>query len=220
MMRLHREGNKTLNIVMSLLLIAAFGAYWTSSWGVAILLFLLTVLFIFMLQFFRNPDRSVDTINDDVILSPADGKVVVIEDVDDPETKVGKRVQISIFMSPLNVHANRVPVSGKIKYFKYHPGKYLVAWNPKSSTENERTTFVLDSKHGPIVIRQIAGAVARRICSYPKEGDPVRQGDELGFIKFGSRCDILLPPEADIKVKIGDLVKGNINTIATFGSRS
>jgi len=178
------------------------------------------VLFIFMLQFFRNPDRSVDTINDDVILSPADGKVVVIEDVDDPETKVGKRVQISIFMSPLNVHANRVPVSGKIKYFKYHPGKYLVAWNPKSSTENERTTFVLDSKHGPIVIRQIAGAVARRICSYPKEGDPVRQGDELGFIKFGSRCDILLPPEADIKVKIGDLVKGNINTIATFGSRS
>ena len=204
--------------MLSLLLITALAAYWSGSWILIVLLFLLTVLFMFALQFFRNPDRHVSHADDNVVLSPADGRVVVIEEVDDPETKVGTRTQVSIFMSPLNVHVNRVPVSGKISYFKYHPGKYLVAWNPKSSTENERTTFVLESPHGAIVIRQIAGAVARRICSYPKTGDGVTQGDELGFIKFGSRCDILLPPEANINVKIGDQVKGNIDTIATFDS--
>lgn len=215
-MRFHREGKMTFNIVLSLLLIASFTAYWTESWIMVDMLIVLVIVLIFMMQFFRNPDRSVTSTDNNSVLSPADGKVVVIEEVDDTETKVGKRVQVSIFMSPLNVHVNRVPISGVVSYFKYHPGKYLVAWNPKSSTENERTTYVLNTEHGKIVLRQIAGAVARRICSYPKTGEKVTQGDELGFIKFGSRCDILLPLGADIQVAIGDQVKGNIDLIATF----
>ena len=215
-MRFHREGKMTFNIVLSLLLIASFTAYWTESWVLVLLLILLVVLFIFMMQFFRKPDRTVSKTDANTVLSPADGRIVVIEEGEDPETNVGTRVQVSIFMSPLNVHVNRVPVSGVVSYFKYHPGKYLVAWNPKSSTENERTTYVLDTPHGKMVLRQIAGAVARRICSYPRAGDKVQQGEELGFIKFGSRCDILLPPEANIKVSIGDQVKGNIDRIATF----
>jgi phosphatidylserine decarboxylase len=206
----------TFNIVLSLVLIASFMAYWTESWFLVMLLILLVILLIFMMQFFRNPDRSVVALDDDKVLSPADGKVVVIEEVEDPETNVGKRVQVSIFMSPLNVHVNRIPISGVVSYFKYHPGKYLVAWNPKSSTENERTTYVLDTPHGKVVLRQIAGAVARRICSYHGVGDKVEQGEELGFIKFGSRCDILLPPDTNIVVSIGDQVKGNLDVIATF----
>ena len=215
-MRFHREGKMTFNIVLSLLLIASFTAYWTESWVLVLLLILLVILLIFMMQFFRKPDRTVSKTDANTVLSPADGRIVVIEEGEDPETNVGTRVQVSIFMSPLNVHVNRVPVSGVVSYFKYHPGKYLVAWNPKSSTENERTTYVLDTPHGKMVLRQIAGAVARRICSYPRAGDKVQQGEELGFIKFGSRCDILLPPEANIKVSIGDQVKGNIDRIATF----
>ena len=217
-MRFHKEGTVSITVA-TMLFVAVISAYIITE-HIALLLLTIGafVLWVLILQFFRNPDRSVAEVNDNLILSPADGRVVTIEEVEDAETQVGKRIQVSIFMSPLNVHANRVPVSGKIKYFKYHPGKYLVAWHPKSSTENERTTFVLSSSHGDIVIRQIAGAVARRIVSYPPQGSDVSQGDELGFIKFGSRCDILLPVHADIKVSIGDQVKGNVHTIASFVS--
>lgn len=217
-MRFHKEG--TVSIVIATLLLAASltAAVLTEHLLWHLVSLGLLILWILILQFFRNPDRSVKSTDENIVLSPADGQVVTIEEVDDHETQVGKRIQISIFMSPLNVHVNRVPISGTIKYFRYHAGKYLVAWHPKSSTENERTTFVLSSTHGDIVIRQIAGAVARRIVSYPPEGAEVVQGQELGFIKFGSRCDILLPIHAEIKVAIGDKVKGNIHTLATFNS--
>ncbi len=215
-MGIHREGRNTLIIVGLPLVVSIYflitsqGIYSISS----------TVwfggFFLFVLQFFRNPDRTIANPDEDAFFSPADGKVVAIEEVVDPEILTDKRIQISIFMSPTDVHANRVPMSGSIKYFKYHPGKYLVAWHPKSSTENERTTFVLDTRHGDIMIRQIAGAVARRIMSYPKAGSQVKQGDELGFIKFGSRCDIFLPLNANVVVNIGDHVKGNVDVIARF----
>ena len=216
MIALHKEGRAS--IAVAIMPLAACLALLISTWQIIWIILSIgsLVLLLFILQFFRNPDRSIEAVDDDIILSPADGKVVTIEETEDSETQVGKRIQISIFMSPLNVHANRVPVSGKIKYFKYHAGKYLVAWNPKSSTENERTTFVLESKHGDIVIRQIAGAVARRIMSYPKQGQTVTQGQELGFIKFGSRCDIFLPVDANVLVNVGDAVKGNIDQIASF----
>ena len=215
-MRIHREGRASL-LILGLPLLVCLGLAITTS---EVLWIALTIwfsgFFFFVLQFFRNPDRTLAHPDEDALFSPADGKVVAIEEVTDPEILTGKLIQISIFMSPTNVHVNRVPMSGSISYFKYHAGKYLVAWHPKSSTENERTTFVLATKHGEILIRQIAGAVARRIMSYPKVGSSVRQGDELGFIKFGSRCDIFLPLDARVKVKIDDHVKGNIDIIARF----
>jgi phosphatidylserine decarboxylase len=215
-MGIHREGRTTLLIVGLPLLVSIYflitsqGVYSISStiWFGG--------FFLFVLHFFRNPNRTIAHPDEDALFSPADGKVVAIEEVIDPEILTDKRNQISIFMSPTDVHANRVPMSGSINYFKYHPGKYLVAWHPKSSTENERTTFVLNTIHGEILIRQIAGAVARRIMSYPEVGSRVKQGDELGFIKFGSRCDIFLPLNANIAVKIGDHVKGNVDVIARF----
>ena len=215
-MRIHREGRASL-LILGIPLLICLGLATITS---AVLWIGLTIwfggFFFFVLQFFRNPDRTIAEPDENAVFSPADGKVVVIEEVTDPEILTDKRMQISIFMSPTDVHANRVPMSGIIKYFKYHAGKYLVAWHPKSSAENERTTFVLTTKHGDILIRQIAGAVARRIMSYPMTGSSVQQGDELGFIKFGSRCDILLPLDADVVVKIGDHVKGNVDIIARF----
>jgi phosphatidylserine decarboxylase len=155
--------------------------------------------------------------NENQVLAPADGKVVVIEETDEPEYLKSRRKQISIFMSPINVHVNRMPVSGTISYAKYHPGKYLVAWHPKSSTENERTTLVAKMNSGTeILFRQIAGALARRIKWYVKEGQPLQQGDEFGFIKFGSRVDIFLPLSAKVSVKIGDITKGGKTVIAEF----
>ncbi|RLD21832.1 MAG: phosphatidylserine decarboxylase family protein [Bacteroidetes bacterium] len=215
-MRIHREGRASL-LILGIPLFICLGLAITSG---AVLWIALSIwfggFFVFVLQFFRNPDRTIAHPDENAMFSPADGKVVAIEEVTDPEILTDKRIQVSIFMSPTDVHANRVPISGMIKYFKYHTGKYLVAWHPKSSTENERTTFVLSTKHGDILIRQIAGAVARRIMSYPKVGVSVQQGDELGFIKFGSRCDIFFPIHAHISVKIGDHVKGNIDIIARF----
>ncbi|MFM1912329.1 MAG: Phosphatidylserine decarboxylase, partial [Bacteroidota bacterium] len=167
-------------------------------------------------QFFRVPVRTT-RLNDDLIIAPADGKVVVIEEVIETEYFNDKRRQVSIFMSPLNVHINFNPISGIVKYFKYHPGKYLVAWHPKSSTENERTTYVVESDNGqPVLFRQIAGALAKRICWYAEEGERVVQGNEFGFIKFGSRIDIFLPLDAEICVEIGDKPVGGETVIARW----
>ena len=172
------------------------------------------IAFLLLLQFFRSPARRLFT-NEDLLVAPADGKVVVIEDVHEPEYFDDVRKQISIFMSPINVHITRNPISGIVRYFKYHPGNYLVAWHPKSSTKNERTTVVVESEAGPFVLfRQIAGAMARRIVWYVNEGDEVSQGEEFGFIKFGSRVDIFVPVDTDVKVQIGEKVKGGQTVIA------
>ena len=174
------------------------------------------VFYCFLLWFFRNPDRTVDPV-DGKILCPADGKVVVVSKTIEEEYFKDERIQVSIFMNPLNVHINRYPVNGEVVYLKYHPGKYVVAWHPKSSLENERTTVVIkDYKGREILVRQIAGAVARRIVCYAKPGEKTVQGDDLGFIKFGSRVDLFLPLDTEIAVKEGDIVKGNINLIATL----
>jgi phosphatidylserine decarboxylase len=172
------------------------------------------LLFIIIVQFFRNPHFDIAQ-DDKVVLCPADGKVVVIEETTETEFLKDKRIQVSVFMSPVNVHVNRHPISGVIKYFKYHPGKYLVAWHPKSSTENERTTVVTETKTGTqVLFRQIAGALARRIVWYVKEGDKVEQGDQFGFIKFGSRVDLFLPLGSKINVEIGEVVKGGQTVLA------
>ncbi len=172
------------------------------------------LLFIIILQFFRSPATKL-TKNDDQVICPADGKVVVIEETEETEFLNDRRIQVSVFMSPINVHINRNPVGGIVKYFKYHPGKFLVAWHPKSSTENERTTVVVENTQGiQVLFRQIAGALARRIVWYVKEGDVVEQAEQFGFIKFGSRVDVFLPLNADIQVKIGETVKGGVTVLA------
>ena len=175
------------------------------------------IFFILIVQFFRHPHITTPQ-GDDLVIAPADGKVVVIEEVEEPEFIKGKCRQISIFMSPLNVHVNRYPVSGSVIYEKYHPGKYLVAWHPKSSDKNERTTIVIKNKNfGNIMYRQIAGMVARRIVNYANEGLMVAQGEDSGFIKFGSRVDLFLPLNSQLLVKEGDRVIGGISEIARLG---
>jgi phosphatidylserine decarboxylase len=166
-------------------------------------------------SFFRIPSRDF-TYDENAIVSPADGKVVVIEEVHDTEYFNEKRLQISVFMSPANVHVNRYPFSGKVLYSKYHKGKYLVAWDPKSSTENERHSIVLENTKSPVLVKQIAGALAKRIMNYATVGEQVRQNDELGFIKFGSRVDLLLPIGTKVNVKIGEQVKNGISVLAIF----
>ena len=174
-----------------------------------------SIIFLIFLQFFRSPKRNW-VISSRSIVCPADGRVVAIEEVEEPEYFNGeKRIQVSVFMSPLNVHLNRYPISGRVAYAKYHPGDFLVAWHPKSSTENERNTVVIETTFGPtVLIRQIAGFVARRIVWYCNQGDEVKQGDELGFIKFGSRVDLFLPLDAKIKVELEEKVKGGISVLA------
>ncbi|GAB4249162.1 MAG: phosphatidylserine decarboxylase family protein [Vicingaceae bacterium] len=216
-MKFHKEGYPTLLLVLVLVLILNAIAFFVveSKWlDMAIYIFS-ALLLITVLQFFRNPSRKQVT-DDLLILSPADGKVVVIEEVEEQEYLKEKRRQISVFMSPVNIHMNRYPVGGVLEYFKYHPGKYLVAWHPKSSVENERTTAVVNNPKGKILFRQIAGALARRIVFYGKEGETVKQNEECGFIKFGSRVDVLIPLEAEVLVKIGDKVKGGITPLAKF----
>ena len=172
------------------------------------------IILILILQFFRNPKRNTK-FNDGLIISPVDGKVVAIEKVYEKEYFKDERIQISIFMSPLNVHVTRYAASGSIKFSKYHPGKYLVAWHPKSSEKNERTTVVIDNiNFGEVLYRQIAGAVARRIVNYAKVGDEVVQGEDAGFIKFGSRVDLFLPLDSKIKVELNQIVKGGEDNIA------
>jgi len=171
-------------------------------------------LFVFILWFFRNPKRNILK-NPEIILSPADGKVVLIEEVDEVEFFNEKKIKVSIFLSPLDIHVNRYPVSGKVLYSKYHKGKYLVAWHPKSSDKNERSTIVIENKKfGKIMYRQIAGAIARRIVNYAKVDSYVEQGDDSGFIKFGSRVDVFLSKDTKLKVNVGDKVKGGITVIA------
>lgn len=173
-----------------------------------------SILYLLVLQFFRNPIIKINA-DPKYVLAPADGKVVVIETTEETEYLKEKRIQVSIFMSPLNVHVNRNPVGGIVKYVKYHAGKYLVAWHPKSSTENERMTIVYELENGlQILARQIAGAVARRIKCYIAENDQVAQGEEFGFIKFGSRVDVFLPLDADVKVKIDQSAKGGRTVLA------
>ncbi len=172
------------------------------------------IFYFIILQFFRNPKIIIDH-NEQQVLAPADGKVVVIEEAEEKEYFNERRLQISIFMSPINVHVNRSPVAGVVKYFKYHAGKYLVAWHPKSSSDNERTTVVVEIPDGPeVLFRQIAGAMARRIKWYINEGDRVQQGAEFGFIKFGSRVDVFLPLGAEVKVSVGDKTKGGRTVLA------
>ncbi|MBT1701993.1 phosphatidylserine decarboxylase family protein [Chryseosolibacter indicus] len=216
-MKIHREGH----LVLFVLLLVLFGLNWVvfyyfpQSPLVQNSAILVSVIFyLLILQFFRNPIFQI-TQNTKHVLAPADGKVVVIEETIEPEHLKDRRKQVSIFMSPVNVHVNRMPVGGKISYFKYHPGKYLVAWHPKSSTENERTTVAVKTNDGvEILFRQIAGALARRIKFYVKEGMELEQGQEFGFIKFGSRVDVFLPLDAKVTVKIGDITKGGRTIIA------
>tara|TARA_A100001015_G_scaffold47897_1_gene52962 strand:- start:392 stop:1039 length:648 start_codon:yes stop_codon:yes gene_type:complete len=172
------------------------------------------IIFVFILWFFRNPKRNIIK-NPELILSPADGKVIAIKEVDELEYFKDKKIQISIFLSPLDIHVNRYPVSGEILYSKYHKGEYLVAWHPKSSDKNERTTVVIkNKKFGEVMYRQIAGAVARRIVNYSKVNSNVEQGDDSGFIKFGSRVDLFLSKDLNLKIKVGDKVKGGLSIIA------
>jgi phosphatidylserine decarboxylase len=216
-MTIHKEGRTLLFVLLIILVAIIWGFdYYLPDANVLrnIIIGIGVVFYLVVLQFFRNPIITVDKNNKHVI-APADGKVVVIEEADEPEYLKGKHKQISIFMSPFNVHVNRMPVGGEISYYKYHPGKYLVAWHPKSSTENERTTVVAKMSNGTeILFRQIAGALARRIKCYVQQGQPLEQGQEFGFIKFGSRVDIFLPLDATVKVKMGDKTTGGKTVIA------
>ena len=217
-MKIHPEGY--IIILVAFLILVGINVLIRSIWSYQWLTILLaTASFIFfcvIVWFFRNPDRTLIA-EDDKIFAPADGKVVVIEEVEEPEYFKDKRIQVSIFMSPLNVHVNRFPVNGEVIYTKYHPGKYLVAWHPKSSLFNERATVVIKTPNGEeVLVRQIAGAVARRIVTYPKPGDQATQGSDLGFIKFGSRVDLFLPLGTKINVDLEQAAKGNQTVIATF----
>jgi len=211
----HKEGQKiifvTLLIVGSLFLIIDFIEI---PWLVKTLQIALLTFFILILQFFRNPKRHTK-LNDEHVISPVDGKVVVIEEVEESEYFKDKRLQVSVFMSPINVHVTRYPIGGKVVFSKYHPGKYLVAWHPKSSEENERTTVVVENAtFGKLLYRQIAGALARRIVNYAKKDQNVVQGSDAGFIKFGSRVDLFLPLNTKLKVQLNQKVKGGESIIA------
>ena len=219
-MKIHREGYVIILIIFLLLAglnalvfyLCSYNLLWFSiPFGLASFVF-----FCLIVWFFRNPNRTL-TPDDNKIFAPADGKIVIIEEVEEIEYFRDKRIQVSIFMSPLNVHVNRYPVNGEVSYVKYHSGKYLVAWHPKSSLLNERSTVVIKTSSGhEILVRQIAGAVARRIVTYSKPGDKALQGSDFGFIKFGSRVDIFLPLNAKINVELEQISKGNQTVIATF----
>ncbi len=217
-MTIHKEGYKSIGIaalifgLINILSFIFFGNYPAVS---GVILFVSVILFLFIISFFRIPYRSL-TIGENEVICPADGKVVVIEEVVDEEYFHDKRLQVSIFMSPANVHVNRNPVSGEIVYNKYHKGKYLVAWHPKSSTENERHTVVIKNNKAEILVKQIAGALAKRIINYVSIGQEVHQGNELGFIKFGSRVDVLLPVGAKVQVGLNQVVKGGVTVLAVL----
>ncbi|MBS1558773.1 MAG: phosphatidylserine decarboxylase family protein [Bacteroidetes bacterium] len=215
-MTIHKEGRTLLFVLLIVFVGIIWGAdYFFPESVIRTIIIATAILFyLLILQFFRSPVFEIPK-NEKQVLAPADGKVVVIEEVEETEYLKSRRKQISIFMSPVNVHVNRMPVAGTISFCKYHPGKYLVAWHPKSSTENERTTVVAKMKNGTeILFRQIAGALARRIKWYVKEGQALQQGEEFGFIKFGSRVDLYLPLDAKVLVKIGDVTKGGRTAIA------
>ncbi len=218
-MKIHKEGYRTIVVVAVLLglINTSFFYYFSTlspyiSW---IILIASVIVFLFIVSFFRSPNRDFTESHHQVIC-PADGKVVVIEEIFDTEYFKDKRLQVSIFMNPANVHLNRIPMSGEVLYSKYHKGKYLVAWNPKSSTQNERHSVVIQSDKAIILVKQIAGALAKRIVNYLKVGQQVTQGSEMGFIKFGSRVDVLLPIETTIDVKLNQIVKGGVTVLATI----
>ena len=214
-MKFHKEGYPTLfaTLVFSALILVSSNV-WFPQWLMLLSALICLVILIIVLQFFRSPHRQIHPEDDSLVYTPADGKVVVIEKTFEPEFLKTECWQVSVFMSPLNVHINRNPVSGTVEYLKYHSGKYLVAWHPKSSTENERFTTSYASSKGKVLIRQIAGALARRIVNNLKEGQAVKQSQEMGFIKFGSRVDIFLPLSAEIKVKMDQVVKSPLDVIA------
>lgn len=215
-MKFHKEGYTSLAIVvLFVFVINAVADYYDAPIYLKWFLYALSAfLLIAILQFFRSPIKRF-TPDEQIVLCPADGKVVVIEETEETEYFKDRRIQVSIFMSPINVHVNRNPISGVVSYFKYHPGKFLVAWHPKSSTDNERTTVVVKSQSNvEVLFRQIAGAMARRIVWYIKENDAVTQGEEFGFIKFGSRVDLFLPLGTEIMANIGDKVVGGKTIIA------
>jgi phosphatidylserine decarboxylase len=218
-MTIHREGYKSIaigTIIFVALNLISF--YFLSPVSAAlcwVIFFALLFVLLFLISFFRIPNRML-TINDGQVIAPADGKVVVIEETVDEEYFKTKRLQVSIFMSPANVHVNRNPVSGQVVYNQYHKGKYLVAWHPKSSTENERHSVVIKKGNVEILVKQIAGALAKRIVNYLEVGDQVKQTEEMGFIKFGSRVDLLLPVGTKVNVELNQVVQGGVTVIATL----
>jgi len=216
-MKIHKEGYPTITLVFIVLALLIFMASKYNA-SLTILIALLSLgFFFFILRFFRLPSRSLTSKNPQEIIAPCDGKIVVIEKVYEPEFFKEERMQVSIFMSPNNVHANWAPIDGEITFSKYHPGKHLVAWHPKSSTDNERTSIAFKHKNGiEILCRQIAGALARRIVFYPKKGDQYSKGQEIGFIKFGSRMDLFLPLTATINVELDQKSIGKQTVIARF----
>ena len=212
----HKEGQKIIFITLVIVVAIIFAIDYTVTlpWLRIALMFLALAFFGLILQFFRTPKR-IGTLNDNHVLSPVDGKVVVIEEVQENEYFKDKRIQVSVFMSPINVHVTRYPIGGKVAFSKYHPGKFLVAWHPKASEENERTTVVVENNSfGKVLYRQIAGALAKRIVNYAKADDVVTQGSDSGFIKFGSRVDVFLPLDAKVKVTLNQKVKGGVSVIA------
>ncbi len=212
----HKEGFKIITITSIIIVIGILLAdkFIEIDWLLKIVQISLILFFILILQFFRNPKRKTQQ-NDNHIIAPVDGKVVIIEEVFEPEYFKDKRLQISVFMSPINVHVTRYALGGVVKYSKYHPGKYLVAWHPKSSTKNERTTVVVENKEfGEVLYRQVAGTLARRIVNYAKKGEQVEQGADAGFIKFGSRVDLYLPLSTKLNIKVGDNAKGGEQVVA------
>ena len=218
-MTIHREGYKSIAIAMLIfgaINLSVFYFFSASIMWVCTVVFILTLaLLLFLVSFFRIPDRVL-TIKENCIIAPADGKVVVIEETTDDEYFKDKRIQVSVFMSPANVHVNRNPISGEVIYNQYHKGKYLVAWNPKSSTENERHSVVIKNNYKEVLVKQIAGALAKRIVNYLQVGQKVNQAEEMGFIKFGSRVDLLLPLGTTINVQLNQVVQGGVTIIATF----
>lgn len=217
-MKIHREGVKYIiyaSLFWIVVLFLSFKFLFEINMVLAIVLnAIIAPLWFWIVWFFRLPERQ-HTMSKKYVVAPADGKVVVIEEVYVKEYFEDRRIQVSIFMSPLNVHINRCPIPGEIKFLRYHPGKYLAAWNPKASTENERTTLVFGHDKYDIMVRQIAGALAQRICCYVRKGDKLRQNDEFGFIRFGSRVDVFLPLGTVPNVKIGDKVTGGVTILAT-----
>jgi phosphatidylserine decarboxylase len=218
-MTIHREGYKSIGVaalLFGLINIVSFTFLsGVTPWLTTVIFIITLLLFLFLVSFFRIPRRNHSS-GENQVICPADGKVVVIEEIIDKEYFMDRRMQVSIFMSPANVHVNRNPIAGKVKYSKYHHGKYLVAWNPKSSEENERYSVVIENSNGAILVKQIAGALAKRICNYLSVGDEVKQCNEFGFIKFGSRVDVLLPLNSKINVQLNQSVKGGVTLLATF----
>ncbi|MFL9481590.1 phosphatidylserine decarboxylase family protein [Chitinophagaceae bacterium LWZ2-11] len=218
-MTIHREGYQSIGLAALVFGVANVLSFTFLSgslpWLASIIFILTLILLLFIISFFRIPKRTL-TIDENKLVCPADGKVVVIEEITDEEYFKDKRIQVSIFMSPANVHVNRNPMSGEVIYNQYHKGKYLVAWHPKSSTENERWSVVVKNTFGTILYKQIAGALAKRICNYTTVGQQVKQCDEYGFIKFGSRVDILLPVGTKIDVELNQVVKGGVTVLASW----